>query len=62
MIILIMLKKRSIKSFNKFILFEIFKLNKFSRNIIINIINVKVKIFIFVIIINSKTFNNNIFN
>ena len=27
----------------------------------IDIINIKIKIFIFVIIINSKTFNNNIF-
>ena len=27
----------------------------------INIMNIKIKVFIFIIIINSKTFNNNIF-
>ena len=55
------IKKRLIKSFNDLILFEIFKMNKFSRDIIIDTINVKIKIFIFVVIINSKTFNNDIF-
>ena len=54
-------EKRLIKSFNDLILFEVFKMNKFSRDVIINTMNIKVKIFIFVIIINSKTFNNNIF-
>ena len=54
-------EKRLIKSFDNFILFEVFKMNKFSYDIMIDIINVKIKIFIFVIIINSKTFNNDIF-
>ena len=36
-------------------------MNKFLRDIIINTINIKIKFFIFVIIINSKMFNNNIF-
>ena len=36
-------------------------MNKFSRDIMINIINVKIKIFVFVVIINSKAFFNNIF-
>ena len=47
--------------FDDFILFEIFKINRFLCDVMINTINVKIKIFIFVIIINSKTFNNNIF-
>ena len=50
-----------IKSFDDFILFEIFKINKLSHNVIINTINIKIKIFVFIIIINSKTFNDNIF-
>ena len=54
-------EKRLIESFNDFILFEIFKINKFLYDVMINTINVKVKIFVFIIIINSKTFDNNIF-
>ena len=50
-----------IKSFDDFILFKILKMNKFSYNVMINTINIKIKIFIFVVIINSKTFNDNIF-
>ena len=50
-----------IKSFDDLILFEIFKINKFLYNVIINTISVKIKIFVFVIIINSKTFNDDIF-
>ena len=50
-----------IKLFDDFILFEIFKMNKFSRDVIINTMNIKIKILIFVIIINSKTFDNDIF-
>ena len=36
-------------------------MNKFSRDIIIDMINIKIKIFVLVIIINSKTFNDDIF-
>ena len=50
-----------IKSFDDSILFKILKMNKFSYNVMINTINIKIKIFIFVVIINSKTFNDNIF-
>ena len=36
-------------------------MNKFLYDVMINIMNIKIKIFIFIIIINSKAFDNNIF-
>ena len=37
------IKKRLIKSFDDFILFEILKINKLLYNVIINTINIKIK-------------------
>ena len=54
------IEKRLIKSFNDFILFGIFKNNKFLSYILINIIIIKNIIFIFFFKIEIKTINFNI--
>ena len=51
------IKKCLIKSFDDFVLFEVFKNNRFSRYVLICAMIIEVIIFIFFIIINAKTMN-----
>ena len=51
------IEKYLIKSFNDFVLFEIFKNNKLLKYILIYIITIEVIIFVFFIIIDSKIIN-----